>query len=747
MSAPPLLLASRTRPLRVAHVIHRLALGGTEYNVLKLVNRLDRGRFLPFIGSLATTAEDTRPLLAPDVTLWDFHRRPGKDLRLIGLLAQRLREERIDVVHSHNWSTFLYSIVAARLAGVRVALHGEHGLEVDNLEEDWRRLLARKVLSRFTDHFTGVSREICARIQRWGVSPESITFLPNGVELDRFGVPTDEAATRAAIGIGPDDFVVTTIGANRPIKDFATLVRAFGSIGRRHPSAHLLFVGADPHDRYAPLLEEESKRLGPAAARVHRLGLRLDTPALLAITNVYVNCSLYEGMSNTLLEAMACRKPIVATAVGGTPDLVTDGENGFLVPPKDPEAVADRVCRLLDDPELARGQGLRGRARIERMHSFERMIGLNAGLYEILHDAKVGPIRMASRVKIAVAHVSAKLGVTARAERASAGALVILTYHRILPHAERRTATSRPMILSAELFDRQMAKLARRYRVLSQEEVLEHFRTGRPFPDRAILVTFDDGYADNFEHALPILSRHSIPATFFLTSGPIDRQDYLWWDELGRALLALAGRKPAGARQAFEAFPRHLRLAVESVLGATESPFELIDRCTKLLNGVGDATRREVVAGLATLAAPYRDEPRPRLMLTWGEVRTMQGEGMTMGAHTVNHTYLDELDDVTARYEIGGCLDRIEQETGTRPRAFSFPAGRTNDRSRAWLAHAGIELALTTQGGRNRATEDRFALRRWDGGYLCIDDRFVSEYMRLELSGAIDGAIRHRSYV
>jgi peptidoglycan/xylan/chitin deacetylase (PgdA/CDA1 family) len=154
-----------------------------------------------------------------------------------------------------------------------------------------------------------------------------------------------------------------------------------------------------------------------------------------------------------------------------------------------------------------------------------------------------------------------------------------------------------------------------------------------------------------------------------------------------------------------------------------------------------------VVAGLVALAAPYREGTRSRLMLTWDEVRTMRNEGMTMGAHTVNHTYLDELDDASGRFEIAHCLDRIEQETGKRPFAFSFPAGRANDRSRAWLAQAGVQFALTTQGGRNRSTEDHFALRRWDGGYLCIDDRFVSEYMRLELSGAIDGAIRHRSYV
>jgi peptidoglycan/xylan/chitin deacetylase (PgdA/CDA1 family) len=354
---------------------------------------------------------------------------------------------------------------------------------------------------------------------------------------------------------------------------------------------------------------------------------------------------------------------------------------------------------------------------------------------------------MASRLKIGISRMSAALGVTDRAERASAGSLVILTYHRILPHAQRRHAASRPMILSAELFERQMAKLANRYRLLSLDEVLEHFRAGRPFPNRAVHVTFDDGYADNYEHALPILSRHSVPATFFLTTGPIDRGDYLWWDDLGAGLLALSGRKPTAAKPTIDACPKRLRPIVERILGASEPPFALIDRCTSILNGTDNVTRREAVSAIVALAAPYHDEPRPRLMLTWDQVRTMRSEGMTMGGHTVNHTYLDELDDATGRFEIGHCLDRIQEETGSRPCAFSFPAGRTNDRSRPWLDQAGISLALTTQGGRNRSDEDRFALRRWDGGYLCVDDRFVSSYMRLELSGAIDGAIGHRSYV
>lgn len=734
------------RPLRVVHVIHRLALGGTEYNVVKLVNRLDRARFTPTLCSLGTAEADTRPLLAPDVPLWEFDRRRGKDFRLIHLLARRLRAERIDVVHSHNWSTFFYTVIAARLAGTPVVIHGEHGLEVDNLAEDARRLFLRQLLSRGTDHFTGVSREICERIRSWGVPPERITFLPNGVDLSRFGRPFDRASIRAELGIGAADPVVTTIGAFRPIKDFTTLARAFGIVHRRHPSAWLLIVGADGLDRFPKLMDAEAAGLGPAAGRIRHLGLRLDTPEILSITDVYVNSSLYEGMSNTLLEAMASRRPVVATAVGGSPDLVREGENGYLVPPNDPDALAGGIGRLIENPETARAFGLRGRERVEHGHAFEQMVALNAGLYELLADQKRSPMRLAGRAKATVARVCGAFGFTRLAERAASGSLVVLAYHRVLPHRERRLATSRPMIASAEVFDRQMAELARAYAVLSLDEVLAHFRERRPFPARAVHVTFDDGYADNFEHALPILVRHRVPATFFLTTGPIDRRDLLWWDDLGAALGALAGRKPLGAEEAFRVSPPRLRAILPRIFDTQDPPAGLIDYCTRVMNEADVATRTRTIAALLALAAPYRNGPMPRLMLTWDEVRAMQRAGMAMGAHTVNHVYLDELDDEVGYREITECQDRIEQETGVRPRAFSYPAGRTSDRSRSWFERAGIELALTTRGGRNRSDEDRFSLKRWDGGFLNVEGRFSAEYMRLELSGAMDRAMRHRWY-
>jgi sugar transferase (PEP-CTERM/EpsH1 system associated) len=731
--------------IRVAHVINQLALGGMEYNVLKLLNRIDRDRFEPVIVSLRGAFDYARELAAPDIPIWEMNRREGLDLGLIVRLARRLRLERIDIVHSHNWSTYLYATLSARLAGVRVVVHGEHGLEVDTLVENPRRTRARRVLARVTDRFVGVSREICERVERWGGRPDRISYIPNGVDLTRFGQPYPRNEIRASLSIEPEEPVVAGIGACRPVKDFGTLVRAFGIVLRRHPDAWLLLIGADPGNRFERKLRSEIPESDPMLRRTRLLGRRLDTPELLSAIDVYVNSSVYEGMSNTVLESMASRTPVVATAVGGTPDLIQDGVTGLLAPPSDPEALADRVLRLLADREYAASLAQRARRQIERNHSFDRMIALNEDLYDTVHDEKVGRRGLRSAGKAALSRTAVALGIASLAERSSRGSLTVLTYHRILPLKALRRYWSRPMILPADVFDRQMAELARRYRALSLAEVVDHYKSGTPFPDRAVHVTFDDGYADNFEFALPILAQHSIPATFFLTTGPIDEGTLLWWDSVGHSLLCLHGsHAPDPGPETFG--ERRLHRLVLRILGGEGNAIPMIDHCIVLLNFVSEDTRSRVIETLARLADSRSEEPPPRLMLTWEQVREMRRQGMTLGGHTVRHAFLSELDDAAGRREVSDCLCRIEQETGVRPRVFSYPAGRTGERTRPWFEEARVELAMTTLGGRNRSGDDRYRVQRWDAGYLTVQSRFVRSQMRLELSGAMDWVARLRSY-
>lgn len=386
-------------PLRVMHVLDTLALAGTEYGVMKTVNMLDPARFAPWICCLGRSIPETRRLIRPDVRVMELNRRDhGIDWRLPWRLASLMRRERIQVIHSHNWSTFAYAVSSARIAGVPVVIHGEHGRDTASDSVSVRRRLLERVLASGTDHFTAVSRSIRDHISRdWGIAEDRVTFIPNGVDLARFGIEYPSAEIRARLGVEEGERLIGSVGEFRPVKDHMNLIRAFARVHRRVPAARLLLVGYDPDGWFARRLREEPLEDRRFLDDVRFLGLRTDIPEIMSLLDVYVNCSLYEGMSNTVLEAMASRKPVVATAVGGTPDIVEEGSTAWLVPPRDPESLADRILRLLENPEEARRMGGRGRERVERFHGYAAMVESNASLYETIYARKVYDTRKAGR--------------------------------------------------------------------------------------------------------------------------------------------------------------------------------------------------------------------------------------------------------------------------------------------------------------------------------------------------------------
>jgi sugar transferase (PEP-CTERM/EpsH1 system associated) len=379
-------------PLRVLHVLYSLGLGGTEYGVVKTVNMLDPARFAPWICCLGRSRPEVRRVIRADVQVVEMNRRAaGVDWSILWRLADLMRRERIQVVHSHNWSTFAYAVASARIAGVPVVIHGEHGRDTASGSVSARRRVLERVLASGTDHFTAVSQGICDHIRDdWRISAERITLIPNGVDLSRFGIdyPRTEILTR--LGLKEGERLIGTVGEFRPVKDHMTLIRAFARVRLRIPEARLVLVGYDADDGFARRLREEPLGDPRIVDDIRFLGLRTDVPEILSLLDVYVNCSLYEGMSNSILEAMASRKPVVATSVGGTPDIVEDGRTAWLIPPSDPEALAARLVQLLEDPEGARRMGQRGRERVEQFHGYAAMGETNARLYETLHARKTG---------------------------------------------------------------------------------------------------------------------------------------------------------------------------------------------------------------------------------------------------------------------------------------------------------------------------------------------------------------------
>lgn len=335
-----------SRPIHVVHVVHSLAVGGLETGVVNLVTA--PGAAVRHSIVCLTTTGPLASRLGPDVPVTAIGKGRGHDPVAFARLVRLLRRLRPDVVHSRNWATF-DAVVAARLAGVGAVVHGEHGRDIsdpDGLHA--RRNRIRRLCAPLVSRFVAVSHDLRAwLVERVRVPAGKVVHICNGVDTERFA-PGPDAGQRAALGVEPDQLVVGTVARLDPVKDQATLIQAFALTLREHPRAALVIVGDGP-------CRDDLQRLAASlglAARVRFLGERHDVPALLRTMDVFVLPSIAEGISNTVLEAMASGLPIVATRVGGNRELVEEGVHGFLVPKQNPGALAAALGTYLDDGSL-----------------------------------------------------------------------------------------------------------------------------------------------------------------------------------------------------------------------------------------------------------------------------------------------------------------------------------------------------------------------------------------------------------
>jgi len=359
----------------IIHVVHSLAVGGLENGVVNLVNTTgDRYRHTIVC---MTTAGALRARLQPDIEVVELHKRLGHDLGAVARLIRVLRRVGPAVVHSRNWATF-DAVPAARLAGVTRVVHGEHGRDVSDPDgSNVRRNRLRRLFSPFVSRFVTVSHDLRGwLVDRVGVPSRKVVTIHNGVDLARFS-GLDRARARAEIGLSAAALVLGTVGRLDPVKDQAGLISAFGRLASKHPGLHLTIVGDGPCRADLTAL---IRSLG-LEGRAHLLGERGDVPAALAALDCFVLPSVAEGMSNTILEAMAVGLPVVATRVGGSPELVTDGVTGRLVAAQDVMALTSAIGRYLDDPGLRARHGLAGRLKAEECFSLGRMSRAYANLY------------------------------------------------------------------------------------------------------------------------------------------------------------------------------------------------------------------------------------------------------------------------------------------------------------------------------------------------------------------------------
>lgn len=369
----------RDERVRVAHLINHLGRGGSERQLVLLLRHLDPRRFahrvVVFNPSPHRVWDDELAARGVEVVSLPADLR-GVARRLL-YLGRRLRPWRPHVLHSWTVHDNPYAGVLGRVLGVPVrwgSLRGSlssPGLE--SLPAPYRFLVLRSV-----DRLLVNCRALAGELAAAGHPASRVAVLPNGVELVN-APPAD----LSALGIEPGMPVVGTVGNLRRIKNHEMFVRAMAEVLPRHPRARAVIVGQPlaSEPGYAAEIERAIADLG-LAGRLVLTGFRADVPNVLSRLAVLCLTSHSEGMPNSVLEAMAASRPVAAVRVGGVPELVRDGWNGFLVEPGDAAGLARAVDRHLADPALAAEMGVHGRQLAAAEHDCRRLAGRLASLYE-----------------------------------------------------------------------------------------------------------------------------------------------------------------------------------------------------------------------------------------------------------------------------------------------------------------------------------------------------------------------------
>jgi glycosyltransferase involved in cell wall biosynthesis len=381
-----------TARIRILHPITRLIVGGAQENTMLTADLLDKARFHvdvisgPQTGPEGSLIEEVRergisltiePSLMREI-------RPLVDVHSVYVLYQYIRKGRYTIVHTHSTKAGISGRWAAWLARTPIIVHTVHGWGHHERQHPLLRaflILAERVTERITDKLIVVSpRNIEKGLADGIATPEKYVTIRSGIELDRFLHPTQtREEMRAELGIPQGAPVVGTVARFSPQKAPLDFIRAMSEVAEALPDARFVYVGD------GPLREECEEAIAVAglSERFHLTGLRRDVPELLTAFDVFALSSLWEGLPRVLPQAMAARLPIVATATDGNAEAVTDGVNGRLVPPGEPQALACAVVDLLRNPVEARRMGEAGYARVKE-YGARRMVEQIAQLYEEL---------------------------------------------------------------------------------------------------------------------------------------------------------------------------------------------------------------------------------------------------------------------------------------------------------------------------------------------------------------------------
>jgi L-malate glycosyltransferase len=357
--------------------------GGAENSLLRIVRLLPRDRYRASIATFWKPSDDSflRQFKCP-VHIFPLQRTYGPAaLRVALKLRKLIRSEKVSIVQTFFATSDLWAGPISKLSGAPVLISSRRDM---GFQLTAKHHLAYRLTGGFFNQVQTVSDAVRDyTIRHHWMPAEKVISIPNGVDMDRIGVPHDRQYLRTAYGVEEASHVIVEVATVTPVKGVDVLVRTAAVVCRQYPRAMFLVAGFIPKQPYFREMQALIESLG-LARNFRFLGHCDNVVPLLQLSDVFCHLSRSDGLSNALLEAMACGLPCVVSRVGGNPEVVEEGRNGFLVPSEQPELAADRVLTLLRSPECARRMGDRGREIVEENFTAEVMVRRLVALYDRL---------------------------------------------------------------------------------------------------------------------------------------------------------------------------------------------------------------------------------------------------------------------------------------------------------------------------------------------------------------------------
>lgn len=664
--------------IKVLYIISLLGKkGGAEKNLCDLVQNIDKKEFTPYVLSLKGGE------LASELKEKGFYSEVlnlnsvlGLDALKKGICLYRLiQKEGIQIVVSYHHDADIWGGIIAKLAGVPVVISNRRDLGYQLQKKHvWAYRILNRSFSAIVCVSDAVKKEV---IKREWASTRKMTTIYNGVEANDFKVRSDvTAALRKSLGISPSTTVIGMLGSIRPVKGHEYLVKAIASVINTAKDIKVLLVGYDKTEYFKEV-----------RALISHLGLdkyfiftgdRTDIPEIISVFDIFVLSSRSEGFSNALLEAMASGKPTIATDNGGNSEVVIDRQTGLLIPPCEVKPLAETLLELLSDERLRRSLGEEGLKAVSRRFTVKRMMDETEGLYKSLLTASSGNSSLSASqrfrpyirksVKNALGSLIHYTGFKAAHGKFTASSPRVLAYHSI----NAVSLKSLEIEQDTRIFEHQISFLKKNFTIISLTEFLKCRCNSNKFPPNAVLLTFDDGYRDNYVNALPILIEHNVPAAIFITTGPIETNEPLFFDALRYTILNT------------RAFSLDLRDAGLSRYDLPSSNEPILLKAIKEITAYSKNKTPEFnskfIALICERLGVDREEVKEKCRyLSWKEIHEMVGHGIEFGSHTQTHPKLSHLSFEECKAELTGAKKIIEARIKLPVKTLAYPFGGRAD--------------------------------------------------------------------